>query len=521
MIFIAHTAMNSYPLILRFLTLLDVKHTSELKKACRKLPFMDSLYGYSNLLKRYKVDNLVIDMAERKPDLVLCQLPAIVPFGDGFVIIYEISESFVYYWDEGKRRFSSFDDFLQKWSGVILLAEKTNFSVEPDYKRHLLSQCLERCCLLLVIASICCSLLAVVVKNTPYSTAVLISLILNMAGAYVSFLLYQKDFHLSSSYVDKICTFIKSGSCDDVINSADAKLFGIVSWSQIGLGYFLSNILLLLAFPQYYIFFFSFSILALPYSLWSIWCQKVKLKRWCTLCLLVQALLWLIFLNNLFFPNELSFPTDIWFWPVLLMIYGVPFSVLFLYSLSRNEEKGEKEFYQRLLKLKYDDEVFRYLLHKADKYLDYKEASSILIGNKNAKVVVSFITNLLCTPCAYMHSRIKALEGQLEDDVCIQYIFFSPTEEVEKYTKKLIFLYQKEGDLGFLHSLDCWFKNNKANINNDIEGNSNSPEYEVEDEYMKHKSFINKYDIHSTPTILVNGCVLPDLYSVEDLIYFI
>ncbi|WP_298548692.1 hypothetical protein [uncultured Parabacteroides sp.] len=69
---------------------------------------MDTLYGFSSLLKRYKVDNLVIDMAEQKTDLVSCQLPAIVPFGGGFVIVYQISESVVSYWEEGKRRSSSF-----------------------------------------------------------------------------------------------------------------------------------------------------------------------------------------------------------------------------------------------------------------------------------------------------------------------------------------------------------------------------------------------------------------------------
>lgn len=513
--------MNAYLLLSQYLTLLKVRYTSDLKKMCLKLPFMDTLYGYSILLKRYKVENLVFDMAERKIDLKLCQFPAIVPFKDIFVIVYQISESFIYYWEDGKRHSSSFDDFLQKWSGVILLAEKIDFSEEPDYKRHLLTMYLKRGCLFLILASICFGFYGSVAKNTPYSTTVLISIVLNAAGAYVSFLLYQKDFHLSNSYVEKICTFMKSGSCDAVINSTESKFLGIVSWSQIGLGYFLSNILLLLVFPQYYIFFFSFSILSLPYTFWSIWYQKVRVKRWCILCLLVQVLLWLIFLNNIFFHGELSFSDDIRSWPVLLMIYGVPFSLLFLYSLSRNENKEGQEFYQQLLNLKYNDEVFRYLLNKEDEYLDYKEVSSVLVGNRNAKIVVSFITNLFCIPCAYMHNRIKALERQLDGKVCIQYIFFSPTEEIRKYTKELIFLYKKEGELGFLQGLDYWFRSDKVNFENKMAGCSDNSNCDVENEYMKHEIFVNKYDIHRTPTVLINGCVLPDLYKVEDLIYFI
>lgn len=514
--------MNAYPLLSRYLTLLKVKHTSELKKVCLKLPFMDTLYGYSSLLKKYNVDNLVFDMTDEKKNLMSCRLPAIVPFGEGFVIVYRISDTFIYYWEDGRRCSSSLDDFFQKWSGVVLLAETTKSSIEPDYMRHLISEYLKKSCLSLLLFAVGFWICGLIAKQAPYSPVILVSVLLNILGAYVSFLLYQKDFRLSHSYVDKICTYIKSGSCDNVINSPEGKFLGVVSWSLVGLGYFMSNIFLLISYPQYYIFFYCVSILVLPYSFWSIWCQKVKLKQWCVLCLVVQALLWLIFLNNLvFFHDKLSFPTDVWPWLITFVIYSLPFSLLFLYTLKRKERQEMRGAYRRFLELKYDEELFKYSLYKSNKYLDYREVSSVFVGNKNAKVVITLITNLFCTPCAYMHSRIKALEGQLEEDVCLQYIFLSPTEEIEKYSKGLISLYKRKGESEFSQSLDRWFKNDRTDIDNEINSKSYNQECDSESEYIKHKSFIERYDIHRTPTILINGCVLPDFYEVEDLIYML
>ena len=51
----------------------------------------------------------------------------------------------------------------------------------------------------------------------------------------------------------------------------------------------------------------------LPFTVWSIWYQKYRIKTWCTLCVTTQGLLWLQFFCYLFggwwsdiFPLRLS-----------------------------------------------------------------------------------------------------------------------------------------------------------------------------------------------------------------------
>lgn len=53
----------------------------------------------------------------------------------------------------------------------------------------------------------------------------------------------------------------------------------------------------LLIFPEYTGYLALCNLICLPFSFWSIWYQKFRAKAWCTLCLSVQAILWLLFFS--------------------------------------------------------------------------------------------------------------------------------------------------------------------------------------------------------------------------------
>ena len=72
------------------------------------------------------------------------------------------------------------------------------------------------------------------------------------------------------------------------------------------MGFFISNILILITFPELFEYVIPVCISALPYTIWSIWYQIRVAKQWCTLCLIVQSILWCIFFIALF--NESMFP---------------------------------------------------------------------------------------------------------------------------------------------------------------------------------------------------------------------
>ena len=87
--------------------------------------------------------------------------------------------------------------------------------------------------------------------------------------------------------------------CNNILESDAAKIGGVLSWSEVGLGYFISNITLLICYPSLISYLSIINICALPYTLWSVWYQYKIAKQWCVLCLLVQLLLWVLFTINI------------------------------------------------------------------------------------------------------------------------------------------------------------------------------------------------------------------------------
>lgn len=87
-------------------------------------------------------------------------------------------------------------------------------------------------------------------QSVQISLGINLLLLFNIVGIGVSYLLIKKQMHVQSSYADKICLLFKQGDCNDVLDSDAAKLFGVISWSEIGLGYFIVNLFILLLLPN-------------------------------------------------------------------------------------------------------------------------------------------------------------------------------------------------------------------------------------------------------------------------------
>ena len=90
-------------------------------------------------------------------------------------------------------------------------------------------------------------------------------------GVGVSFLLLLKQGKVQSEYTDKICSLFKQGDCNSVLESDAAKLWGMFSWSEIGLGYFISSLTLVVFYPQWMPYLMLVNLLSLPYTGWSVW----------------------------------------------------------------------------------------------------------------------------------------------------------------------------------------------------------------------------------------------------------
>ena len=282
----------------RFLSALDAPHTREYSDAQFRGMTFKSLYGLSHALTEYKIPNRGIMVAD-KDEIVKIAPPFLAQTSGGiFVIVENIDPraGIVEYDSRGEKEKVDLASFKKAWNGAALLAFPDENSREPDYPSHRVAEIVSASSRWLFwIAAI--FLFAYFFINNGLWTrisTILLSLF-NLAGLYLTFLLTQKSLNIHSAASDRVCGVLEHGGCDSIVKLKVSKLFGVFSWSEIGLGYFSVSLATLLMFPAAWPGLALCDICCLPYTVWSIWYQKFRAKHWCALCVGVQITLWLLF----------------------------------------------------------------------------------------------------------------------------------------------------------------------------------------------------------------------------------
>jgi hypothetical protein len=238
------------------LDLLKVKHTKDFSTGYfNEHPHKNNMFGLSKMLSDYGIENAGTKIENKEEDIFEIETPFIAHAGGDFVTVYKVDAEKVHFIWRGKDISTPIKQFIESWSGIVLLAEPTENAIEPNYKDHRKKEILNNIQkygllfaggLLLVLAYI---------TNALFTNAGLnFLIILNFIGVYISYLLVLKQLHIHSEYADKICSLLKQHDCNNVLESKAAKLWGVFGWSEIGLGYFIANTLILLFLPQFVVY---------------------------------------------------------------------------------------------------------------------------------------------------------------------------------------------------------------------------------------------------------------------------
>jgi len=486
------------------------------------------------MLSDYGIENTGVRITDKEKGILEIESPFVAHMGGSFALIYKIEKDNVFYFWNNKKITLTIQKFIQAWSGIILLAEKTPDSIEPDYKEHRkkeLWNITQKSILVIAVilifgityinqSSVIQSFSYSVIQPFSYS----IILLLNLIGIYIGYLLVLKQMHIQSQYADKICSLFSKNDCNNVLETDAAKLWGIFGWSEIGLGYFVSNVLLLLFLPHTIYPVAVLNIFTLPYSFWSLWYQKVKAHQWCPLCLIVQVLLWALFIANFLFGNiqvpALSYSV-IQLFIFIASVYAISIVGLNLLIPNLSREGVLEQTRQEINSVKANEEVFRTLLTQQPRYEVSKDDSQILFGNPDAPLFISILTNPFCNPCAKMHKRVEKFLRDTNRKVCIQYLFSSFNDDLEFANRYLIAAYLEKEQREFERIIAEWFQKGKPlkeMFFHDMQLDMMNSAIEIE--FQKHEAWKEKTQLRATPTILVNGYKLPDNYKIEDLRYF-
>ena len=507
-----------------FLKLIKVKYTaSYLHKLAHTHPNKNNMLGLKQALEMYGIKTEGVKYDD-KP-LAELVFPCILHISGGFVVGKDLENDTITYIYEDTEVKKGVEDFCHIWTGHALLpTDSLSSAIEPNYASNRKAEITK------LIGKTLLWILPVFIWGMIFFSSLLnisfyscIDTILEWIGLLLCYFLMEKQIFRKSNYGDKVCSAFHLNNCNDVLFSDKAKV-GILSWSEIGFGYFAARLICRIIIPEAQLALALIGWISMLYGIWSLWQQLKVLHNFCLLCTLVQVVVWTIGVMDMCaithgVSDYYSFVFDF-----ILVESIIVLSILFTHVVASyyNSEKERMDALWKLNSFKADEDVFLAKLHKQEHYETSEEDSHVVFGNKDSRMHITILSNPHCNPCAKMHKRVESLLKSCGDKLCVQYIFTSFNEDLEESNRFLIASYLQLDTIMSQTIFQQWFDGEKDNAKDYI---SIIPVdvrvKETEEEMKRHRQWCKKTGITATPTILVNGYLLTDGYEIEDLPFLI
>ena len=496
----------------KVLDVLKIRRTRAFSKQLYKRhPDKNNFLGLTDIFKTYQVDTICFK-APASTEISEFPLPLIAQYGTAFCVVLSVNEDDVTVFYDGKTRLIANILFHKIWSGNTLCITNINNASEPEYKSNFFKQIVID---LLLGSSLVFLVVNIILSIASHFSPEIIALFgLNLAGLYLSFLSMKKD----SATKNKLCTMISDGNCDAVLNSSAAKLFGLFSLGQIGLSYFISNLVILAFFSSFLSLLALINCVAMIMPVWSLVYQKIIAKSWCPVCLLIQIAVVLTFLVQVVFSNlriqDLAWLSAFHTSSIFLFTFLVVYVVVRLFNDAKRYDNSQSE----LLWYKSDLKIFQQMLSDQVRY-DTLNASSLRSDYENKAHELTIVMNPFCGPCKLLHSKIESLFTKyISNKYALRFVFTAFSEEREKIIIAFIGYYYEYGFEKTYDLITNWFE--KEDIK-EMHGyyHRYKNEQRVIEELERQKMWLDTNKIMATPKVLFDGYALPPDYDIIDIKY--
>ncbi|WP_345245719.1 cysteine peptidase family C39 domain-containing protein [Nibrella saemangeumensis] len=493
------------------------------RETMQQHPDFPSLLSMSEVLSSWNIDNaaLQLNTVEQLREIPMPFVTHLKNKGGWYVLVNQINEKNIRLTDSEQGAVTmSLNDFEKKWTGIVLLAETNEQSGEVDYdlkcKKERLSnlrgQFLSGGALLVLF-------IALLAGGRNYSYTEWLLFFTKISGLILTGLLIAKQLGSKNDFTDRICSISAKTSCEDVLNSPAAKLWGWLNWSDLGLLYFAGGLFTLVFIgnqPNILALLNDIALLAMPYIAFSIYYQARYVRQWCPLCLGVQVILAIegfLALTQLTTLNDFTTSyLDLlvcFLLPTLALVTIKPLLISWFQSRQEHEE---------LMVLKRNPAIFRTLLiqqHKAPPIPT--NLHTIMFGNSDAKHKISVVINPYCGSCSKAFKELKELALH-NHNIYVTIIFSSKSESTPaaKFAIHALAL-AKQGNTAII-ALTDWFNQKDKNYN------AWAKRYPAETNQLElttilqgHKQWCYNAGITVTPAIYIDGYKIPEIYKLESL----
>lgn len=435
-----------------------------------------------------------------------------------FLAHFNVGEGYILSFKDVASAERKVKDFDNTWSGNVMFTEPTA-KLSAGYNSLLKKEKQQKAFGVIAIILIIGALLSLSV--TAGSVPATLLVITNCTGLYFSWLIAQKEFGISNSISDKICSLVKQSRCESVLFSKGAKLFNWLTWGDVGIVYFSASLVFLLYSLLTYQpinLYFAISLAGLVFPFYSVYYQWRVVKQWCMLCIAVLAIL---FINSTISLLAINFQSlagkALYPFAILAILFAITLSAwqvlkaLYKKSLSAlsNEIKATR--------LKRNPEIFNALLEKQEANpINLPEKDEPLqFGNPEAPYQLVIACNPYCGPCAKAHHAVEEVYKKYPDKLSVTVRFALNNNDENDKTVSTAKEIIKAAVAKPFDAIKDWY--NLFDLEKFKQLHHTNGEI-VDSLLEKHISWNKKIEIKGTPTFFVNGRQLPKIFNWVDFV---
>lgn len=481
-------------------------------------PDSPSLLAISDTLRFLEIKNAAIKVETAEIDFLPVRFVArLWDKEESYLTFIEKKGNSYSYVDlNNKKKAVTADEFKTLFGNVILLAE------DEKERKQIKTQKANFSCLFPFLI-----VLILILYRNFQGFWIYFFYVFPILGVIFSILALRELFNVNSIIFNRFCNMSDSYDCNAVVNSSKWKILEKVNFSDLGITFFLFQIISLLSagfsstYSEYFFVQYALLLVSMPIGLISLYYQRFVEKKWCPVCLTIIGIIVLELGYVLIFidiPADISITGTIPYFFIYAFLLMVWFPLKKL--LERQRELKEEQLKYNRFKKNY--QAFKNNLLAAQKF--DLPANPILLEAGNPLLQITLITNPFCGSCANAH---KVIHGIIEKDkgenISLD-IIFNYDENLYDSNAKLLFgniINSKLiGNDVFKNAVDGWFK--EKNLQKWLRSYGNAFDPQITDPILKaHKDWCIENSMYFTPCILINGYEYPSIYEIADLPFFL
>ena len=500
---------NTSEVLYHYLRALHVKVSTMTVHRLLDTPLGNSMRDISDALDSLHVSNAAYQLPKEYLDEL--EAPCIVIMNDNdspFCLIEKIEETHITLSHSQRLRVSK-QQFLQKWTGTVLVGEVTESTIqEKNCKLKDIAIWIQRHQLLL--AGIIAILLILYSTKRNYSTGISLYLVTLCTGLLISSAILYKET-ANSRFLHRFCHIGKTIDCNEVLHSKGSHIIGM-GLGELSLLYFSALLLFTLICPhEFYCISIICSIIAIGFTLYSVIYQLFIIRKGCMLCMLINLIVWsscvILYIQKGQFNKEFSLSAMLSFTAIACICLT---GWLQIKALLKIKEEG-KQFKVQFSNLLNPDNFQKLLF--AETQIGAMVNKEIALHNQiSSTTQLMIVTNPNCKNCARIHSHIKEIASNVS--ISLVLLTFPKDGIGEKVAKTIIAAYRTDGWEKAITALEEWYKNHK------IKGIDKYAITAEEQRIWKQQQiYCSQQHISQTPSMIIDGYYVPEFYQLKELKY--